>query len=68
MKTIKQYQNEVNIVDEVAKTLMQESRLPKYHINAIVPVFMMMKRLIVWYSQLARDMESKKNVYNCPYP
>jgi hypothetical protein len=29
---------------------------------------MMMKRLIVWYPHLAADIESRKNVYDCPHP
>jgi hypothetical protein len=67
MNTVRLYQNEVNIVDEVAKTLLLESKLERYHSNAIVPLFLMIKRLIVWYPHLARDIEQKKNVFDCQY-
>ncbi len=48
--------------------MASEVLLPKYHVNAIMPLFMMMKRLMVWYPHLARDMEMKRNVFNCSYP
>jgi hypothetical protein len=54
--------------DELARAIMLEGKLPNgYTTRTFLPVFFMIKRLVIVYQKMILDIENSENVFNCEH-